>query len=432
MKSGEPLWLVGDAVVDVTIPTTGSRKLRLGGVCHAARALWAAGLPYHLAYIAPDYLLGSVERFAEAHAATTSLCVGGVSGAPNVLVVTDPTEAGPQGYEFLLRDERIVSMNEASLAGQAGADVLLLADAASLPAMRAVPDSARLHVDADVGPDDVRRMLDRVVSTYMTSTSDRPLRDAGSVAALSASVVGPAAERLLLKEGRGGARVVDANGEHAIGAQLRPVVHSVGVGDAFDAVWLSLRTAMEDHLALAYASACAAVYASTTFPDALRASMTATLAIPPGEMDAMAAVRVPVEERSDVSIYIAAPDFDWVDRAPIDALAEALAYQGFAPRLPVRENGQLPSDAGTLERHTIIAADLELLAKCQLLVAVLLFDDPGTLVELGIAHERGIPTIVFDPYERAKNPFVRDLPVVCTSSLDEVVDAVFVQVAAAE
>lgn len=43
--------LVGEVMVDVTMrTTTADTKLRLGGVFHAARALWAAGVAYDLAY----------------------------------------------------------------------------------------------------------------------------------------------------------------------------------------------------------------------------------------------------------------------------------------------------------------------------------------------------------------------------------------------
>ena len=428
----QPLWVVGDAIVDVTIPDGGPRRLRLGGACHAARALWAANLPYRLAYASPDYLVGAVERFCGVHQALRAERVGTVDGAPNVLVITSPTEAGPQGYEFLLREERHVEIAADALAVLANSDVLVLADATSLAVLSALPETTRVHLDAAVDPGRAREALGRQLNTYMTSTSDDVLREFGSVAQLAEATIGSAAARLLLKEGRGGARLVDNHGEVAVAAQLRPIVHSVGVGDAFDALWLSLRVTMDDRSALAYAAACAAVYASTTDPDELRAAMRATLAIPPEEIVAMAGVRVPVEVRGEVSIYVAAPDFTWVDRRPIDALAEALSYHGFSPRLPVREHGELPADASVPQREAVVAADMAMLDACQLMVAVLIFDDPGTLVELGIAHERGMPTIVYDPYGRAANPFVRDLPLLCSSSLDEIVDAVFVQVSRAQ
>lgn len=41
--------------------------------------------------------------------------------------------------------------------------------------------------------------------------------------------------------------------------------------------------------------------------------------------------------------------------------------------------------------------DMELLKDCQILIAVLLFNDPGTLIEIGVAAERKLPTFVYDP-----------------------------------
>ncbi len=76
-------------------------------------------------------------------------------------------------------------------------------------------------------------------------------------------------------------------------------------------------------------------------------------------------------------------------------------------------------------RQTLCEADLHLLAECQILVAVMLYDDPGTLIEIGIAAERGIPVIVYDPNARAENLMLTQLPYRVSSDLDDVISAVF-------
>jgi nucleoside 2-deoxyribosyltransferase len=436
MTSG-PVWLVGDVIVDVTIATeTTESKLRFGGVMHAARALFGAGIEYAIAYIAPSYVRDQFERFASQHGPVACVCVGEVLGCPNVMVIAEATEAGDQGYEFLLRDERQVVVEQGALdvLGDAS-DVLVLADSASWQALAPqLPASPRVHVDADVNPAALVEALGRAPDTYLVSTSAQTFRGTlgGSVQQLRDAVAGGHCGRVVFKENRGGARLLrgEPDGEVAVPAHVRPIAHSVGVGDAFDALYVGLRETVGDHAALAYASAMAAEYAATTDPDLYLPAIGRTRRIPPEQIVKLGGVRVPWEARSSINIYVAAPDFDWIDRRPVDELADALRYHGFVPRLPVREVGQLPPDPSREERLRVLDADLAVLDECRLLVAVLLFDDPGTLVEVGLAIERGLPVIVYDPHGTARNPFIRDLPAVVSSSLDIVVSGVFEQVSA--
>jgi nucleoside 2-deoxyribosyltransferase len=57
----------------------------------------------------------------------------------------------------------------------------------------------------------------------------------------------------------------------------------------------------------------------------------------------------------------------------------------------------------------------------------LLYDDPGTLIEIGLAIERKIPVIVFDPFSRATNLMLTELPTLVSSDLDKVLTEIFVQ-----
>jgi len=70
-------------------------------------------------------------------------------------------------------------------------------------------------------------------------------------------------------------------------------------------------------------------------------------------------------------------------------------------------------------------ADVRLMAECRLMVAVLLYDDPGTLIEIGMAVERGMPVIVYDPYRRAENLMLTQLPDLVSPDIDEVISAIF-------
>src|SRR5712671_3006240 len=100
MKHSSAICVIGQILVDVTLPNGDQPiKMRLGGVMHAARTLWALGCPYVLAYIAPDYLDDQISKFAAHHGAVRALKIGSVVGSPNVILIAEPKEAGPQGYE---------------------------------------------------------------------------------------------------------------------------------------------------------------------------------------------------------------------------------------------------------------------------------------------------------------------------------------------
>jgi nucleoside 2-deoxyribosyltransferase len=66
-----------------------------------------------------------------------------------------------------------------------------------------------------------------------------------------------------------------------------------------------------------------------------------------------------------------------------------------------------------------------MLDDCKLLLAVLLYDDPGTLIEIGLALERQMPVLVYDPYGRATNLMLTQLPSVVSADLDVIIAGVF-------
>lgn len=286
-----------------------------------------------------------------------------------------------------------------------------------------------VYADANFDPQDAATfgLLGKEFDSLIYSTSSArflQLYD-GSFDSLRRELVGKYAKSVMLKENRGGTRFATDGNVIQVPAQARKVQHSVGVGDCFDAVFIALRHSYPDAAALGYASCIAAEYASTTDPDAFRDLAQAWLRVPADEIAELSGMVVPWEVRQKVQIYVAAPDFDHVDRRPIDAVAAALEYHNFKPRLPVREHGMMGENASEERRQTLCDADLRLLDECQLLVAVMLYDDPGTLIEIGIATERGIPVIVYDPYGRAENLMLTQVPFKVSADLDEVITAVF-------
>ncbi len=437
-----PVCIIGEVLVDVMVPGQADHeaevKMRLGGVFHAARALWAIGCPYTLAYLAPSYLDDQIQHYAKHHGATCVSKVGSIVGCPNVMLVREATEAGPQGYEYLLRDEHNADVDiealTSALQEQNCSDVLVFPGGFDLrAALGAVAStSARVYLDANFSDPafDQLSPLGRPLDVFILSTSSPLFLDhwGGDVSTFCRDVVGNYATSALLKENRGGSRFFpssDASKLTRVPAQVQQIVHSVGVGDCYDAVFAHMRHKVSDRAALCFASLIAAEYASTTFPDDFKTAVQGVLSISSEEIETMRGVQLPWEDRPSYQIYMAAPDFDFVDTRPFDQLVRCLKYHNFSPRCPVREHGQIGKDADPSERQATHLADMRLLRQSQMLVAVMLYDDPGTLIEIGLAHERGIPVIVYDPYHRAENLMLTELPELVTSDLDEIIARVF-------
>jgi len=440
-SSGVEVLVVGPVVLDVALPHThGEPEVRLGGIMHAVRGLWSVGCSFGVAYIAPQYLVPLIESQARFFGARSIQCVGDVTGAPNALLIREPKEYGPQGYDFLLRDHLAISLREDDLAVAVGSeswtDVLLVPAGFPLEPVLTMTGSstARLSVDVNFEPADwsTLRALGRPVETISISTSSRWFHQSmeGSFARVVAAARGIDARSVLLKENRGGSRFFrldEGAGAISTPAQIRLVAHSVGVGDCFDAVFACMSAKCGDKAALAYASCIAAEYAATYDPSSFRASARRWLKVAPSTIAQLQGVVLPWEVRPECHIYMAAPDFDDVDTRPLDRVVECLKYHNFTPRLPVREYAQVPHDAPSAERRRTYEADLTLLGECKLLVAVLLYDDPGTLIEIGLAVARGMPVIVYDPYLRARNLMLTESASLVSDDLDAVVGSVFQQ-----
>ena len=85
----------------------------------------------------------------------------------------------------------------------------------------------------------------------------------------------------------------------------------------------------------------------------------------------------------------------------------------------------MSQNASKEERLLLFSKDMKLLDECDLLIAVILYDDPGTYIEIGLASQKRIPVIVYDPYERANNCMLTELPLLVSNDLDMIISKVF-------
>jgi len=429
--------LIGDIVVDVTLKSaTTPVKLRLGGIVHAARALWALNIPYSVGYFAPSYLDSNIHRYLKDFGCLEILKLGNVTGAPAVFLIEEVKEIGDQGYDFLLRDEMSIEYDQGmlmNLKANGYEDCLVISGNYDLRMIiEYLPNQVHLDLANNIENLDALKGWQKKITSLFLSTSSTLFRKsfAGDFKEF-AELFRLVAVQLVLKENRGGSRAFNFDTSEIIpvAAQTRSIVHSVGVGDAYDAVFVSgyRHYGLQDALVLS--SWIAGEYASTTYPDDFKTGVERILASPIGELKGMQGVYLPWELRPSIHIYIAAPDFSFVDTGPIDVLEKSLRYHNFMPRRPIKENGEMEPRAGKARRQELFIKDMLILHESRLLVGVLLYDDPGTYLEIGYAAAKGIPTIVFDPYGRGTNCMLTELPTLLSNDLDEIMAEIFIQAA---
>jgi nucleoside 2-deoxyribosyltransferase len=439
MAKAPRIAFIGNVCLDVTLTQEKAQdKMRLGGIMHAARTLWALDVPYDLAYVAPQYLCSEIDLYARSHGASNVCKIGTVNGAPNVALIAEPTESGSQGYEILMRDaykadikendiQQIISNSEVT-------DILIFPGEYDLKIILGISklSSAKVHIDIANGVSnlDILRELGRKFDTGILSTSSFLFSEDNfeSIPKLCDHVMDNYFNDFILKENRGGSRMFcesDRNVSLNVPAQVRPITHSVGVGDCYDAVYVTLAHKFDKNAALHYASWISAEYASTTYPDNFKDISRKILKIEPQEIQELGGTFLPWEARTKVNLYIAAPDFDYINRASINKVVDCLLYHNFKPRLPIRENGQLSPNADYLERQRVYESDIRLLLECQIVLAVMVYDDPGTIFEIGFAVGIGIPVVIYDPDQKVINPMLSQSVSLISSNLDEVIAYIF-------
>lgn len=427
-----PLLLMGEISVDVTITPRGSEnKLRLGGIAHAARGLWATGYPYAAAAFLPRYLEAGAREYLKRFGCEQFTVLGYISGAPNVTLIFDPTEVDDQEYDDLLRDDKTVEPASVSSAVSGFSDVLVFPGAYNLPkACESLSGKARLHIDVAYDIADVAKLssLPRGIDTLFLSTSSELFRRIGmsGIEALVQALEVVNFEHLVLKENRGGSRLYSRSSgkTESIPAQLDITANSVGVGDVFNAAYLANAEAgpVEAAWRASYASAA---YAQTTEPDLFKTYLQRESRLPLADLQSMGGSTLAWERRQELNIYLAAPDFADADVTAIDRAVSSLKYHNFKVRRPIKEIGEIPksSDAATLA--ATYRKDIELLRACDLIFAIPTDRDPGTLVEIGLAIAEGIPVIVYDPAGEANNTMVMAGATRYSRNLDDCLNATF-------
>lgn len=390
--------------------------------------------------MAPKYLDREIVSYAGQLGASKVIKIGEVDGCPNVLLVGEPTESGSQDYEFLLDREHRCHLNlnefENRLREESFSDVIIFPGGFTLKKILLAlkPLHARVHVDANFEPKNFKvfKTLGRPLQTLILSTSsDTFLKYFNGDCARICRAGLKIAKSFLLKENRGGSRYFrrGLSTPILVPAFPRKIIHSVGVGDCYNSIFVYLSRSLPQKTSLIYASLIAGEYASVLSHPLFKDAVERTLKITPDEATMLQGVSLPWELRRKIHIYIAAPDFKSADVSQIERVVSCLEYHNFVPRRPVMENGEITSQSSAKERSMAASADVRLLEECQILLAIPIFDDPGTYIEIGLALQKDMPVIVYMPNRITDNLLTYELPTLISSNLDEVISELFKQAA---
>ncbi len=433
--------IIGEVFVDTHLDITqhGTPLTRLGGIFHAARGLSALNVDFALAYYCPDYLDDDVNYWSCILRTKGCYQLGRINRSPNVMLISESTESGNQGYENLLKDQaEYIELAELQdiIKKINPTDILLFPGRFDLQKiMKALETfSGKVHIDAHYDSDGLLDYSKREIETLFISTSSTVFTQdsQADIEKLLQYYKKYNIKKLLLKENRGGSRCVllPTNTQIETPAHYVPEMHSVGVGDVYDAIFISHLLKCDNaeetdiKLRMAFASLCAAKYAETMDFDRFKQNAQQVLENI-ADLKTLKGIRLSWENRKKMNIYLAAPDFPDVDTSLLDKLYVNLCYHNFSPRRPVQENGLATKELTDEQTQLLYQKDCQLLNECALLIAVLLNNDPGTLVELGMFKQSGKPTIIFDPFHYCTNMFVAHTPDYLCDNLSDVIDAVF-------
>lgn len=429
--------LIGEVYVDqhLDIKENGVSISRLGGVFHAARACDALDVEFTLAYYAPSYLQKDIEKFGiEVLGASDVYCLGVVDKAPNVMLIGQSDESGDQLYENILckQAEYIRKMPLLQVLNEfMPTDVIIFPGRyGNDKILKELSNfEGKIHIDMNYDCDDIQELDIINIDTVFLSTSSTCFKKFFKEINYDKLInyfKTKHVHQLLIKENRGGSWLYDfkENVSYEAAAYIGETKHSVGVGDVYDVVYICGDSISDVSHNMAFASWIAALYAQTLKQEVFKENAR-LISLSIKDFVEMEGIRVPWNERGNFPIYMAAPDFDYVNTEKLNALEKALSYHNFKPRRPIKENGQVNKNMDISEESIIFAKDMELLSECKVMIATLLYNDQGTLVEIGYYQANGKTIILYDPFMKLDNMFLKNACTYYCNTRSEVIDAVF-------
>jgi sugar/nucleoside kinase (ribokinase family)/nucleoside 2-deoxyribosyltransferase len=194
----------------------------------------------------------------------------------------------------------------------------------------------------------------------------------------------------IVKCGRWGTLAFDGDFAHMVPAFSVSVRNAIGSGDCFAGVLAASLTQGEGLVEATTAAAAAAsvfVAQDTNIPPL---ALTAGIA---HQRSNASKTFVSSARLERTYVYLAGPFFTEAEARLVGDLEAALDHMGLSVISPRREIGELAAAPTEAEVLQVGRDDLDWIRRCDLIVAILDGDDPGTLMEVGFAAEAGIEVI---------------------------------------
>ena len=427
--------IIGEVFVDTHLDlySQGHYLTRLGGIFHAIRACSAFGITFAFSYYAPNYLLDDINKFSQELNSTGAYQLGIVNKAPNVFLIGTSDESKFQGYDNILVNQTEYIENNSinnSIKEFEPTDILIFPGRYNINSILEELEkyNGNIHIDLNYDCPDLSKFKLNITNAIISTSSNNYARyfELGSYDILLEEISKINVQNLIVKENRGGSFLYSYKDKKYYDAPafLQKVMHSVGVGDVYDVTYILGYYQKNISKNLRLAALCSVMYSKTmdfyNFKNEIGNIMNAV-----DDNIQIGGVRVPWFIRKSINIYLAAPDFEDVDVSKLNELVDALNYHNFTPRLPIRENGQVSKSMSKSEELQIYYKDIEMLNDCTVLIATLLFNDQGTLAEIGMFYQMGKKVIIFDPYFITNNMFLKNSCDFYCTSISETIDALF-------
>ena len=428
--------IIGEVFVDnhLDMKENGSYIVRLGGIFHAIRACAALDLEYAFAYYAPTYLEKDVQKYSKVLNSSKSYRLGLVDKAPNVFLIGGSDESGKQLYNNVLcnQAEYIHEYDMSRVLEEFNpTDILIFPGRYGTKEIlnNLLEFQGCIHIDFNYDSEDILHFTNNNITTAILSTSSTSLSsyfDDNNYDALIDFFGNKNIKKLLIKENKGGSCLYDYASKmwYQSPAYLDRIMHSVGVGDVYNVAYIYDKFPENIEKTMKFSAWSSVFYAKTMCYETFKEQMHLLMQNADEQTELMG-IRVPWLFRKKINIYMAAPDFNYVDTSKLNELVGALKYHNFNPRLPIRENGQITNDMNIHEERVIFSKDIELLEECDFMIATLLYNDQGTLVEIGTYQAQGKTVILYDPNKLLNNMFLKYSCNKYCQNLSEVMNAVF-------
>jgi len=243
--SEQTILIIGEVFVDTHLDIIQDRTplTRLGGIFHAARGISALNTDFALAYYCPDYLDDDINFWSCFLRTKGCYRLGRIIHTPNVMLISESTESGNQGYINLLKDQaeyiETIELQEI-MQRVKPTDILLFPGRFDCQKIMKALETfqGKIHIDAHYDSEGIFDHTNVEIETLFTSTSSNIfIQDCqGDIDKLLQYYKKYNIKKLLLKENRGGSRcfLLPTNRQIETYAHYVPEMHSVGVGDVYD------------------------------------------------------------------------------------------------------------------------------------------------------------------------------------------------------